>query len=305
MKHLIYKLKFPGGIHIGSGRLSSAEMTVHADTLFSAMCIEGLKTYGEEGITELVNAVNGGRLLMSDALPYIGDTLYFPKPMCRFKSNDESADLKKEFKNLKYIPFDSISAYMSGNINPVELNNAFSSLGKNELHQKVSLKAEEDNELYSVGVYRFEENCGLYIIVCVSDEETEKLFDSIMSSLQYSGIGGKRTSGYGRFSYSKQDFIMPDMPDGMYMTLSSCMAEDDELEEVLKNASYKLIKRSGFVQSETYSDAFLKKHDFYLFDACSVFGEKFDGGVFDVSVGGSHPVYKYAKPVFVRIGGGV
>ena len=65
MKHLIYKLKFPGGIHIGSGRLSSAEMTVHADTLFSAMCIEGLKILGEEGITELVNAVNGGRLLMS------------------------------------------------------------------------------------------------------------------------------------------------------------------------------------------------------------------------------------------------
>ena len=89
------------------------------------------------------------------------------------------------------------------------------------------------------------------------------------------------------------------------MTLSSCMANDNEIESILDSASYKLIKRSGFVQSNTYSEINVKKHDFYLFDAGSVFKEKFDGDVFDVSIEGSHPVYKYAKPLFVRIGGSV
>lgn len=306
MKGLIYKLKFSDGIHIGSGSLSSSDITVHADTLFSAICIEALNTGGEDMLMLVVEAAKNDKLLLSDALPYIDDTLYFPKPICRLENNkQQDNDLKKEFKNLKYIPYDELDTYMSGNIDPIKTNEKFSMLGKKELHQKVSLKAGEDNELYAVGVYRFAEKCGLYILVYVSDDATEKMFDDIMDSLQFSGIGGKRTSGYGKFTYTKSDFSMSELSSGKYMTITSCMAEDEKLEAVLENATYKLIKRSGFVQSATYAETNVKKHDFYLFDSGSVFDKKFKGDVFDVSIEGNHPVYKYAKPLFVRIGGGV
>lgn len=43
---------------------------------------------------------------------------------------------------------------------------------------------------YEVGVTYFNES--LYVVAAQSD-----LFDQLMYSLQYSGLGGKRTSGYG------------------------------------------------------------------------------------------------------------
>ena len=55
MKYLMYKLTFPNGIHIVNGRLSSSDITIHSDTLFSAMCIEALNIGGEEMLNRVVN----------------------------------------------------------------------------------------------------------------------------------------------------------------------------------------------------------------------------------------------------------
>ena len=55
---------------------------------------------------------------------------------------------------------------------------------------------DEDNDLYSVRVYKFNENCGLYVVFATETEDAEDLIFDIMDSLQYSGIGGKRTAGY-------------------------------------------------------------------------------------------------------------
>lgn len=306
MKYLMYKLTFPNGIHIGNGRLSSSDITIHSDTLFSAMCIEALNIGGEEMLNRVVNEVKNGRLMISDALPYISDTIYIPKPMCRVSGKEQDISLKKEFKKLEYIPQNKLCEYMRGEINPIELNNEFSKLGSRDLYQKVSLKYDEDNELYSVGTYKFNKNCGLYVVVGYDGDFAEKTTETVMQSLQFSGIGGKRSAGYGRFEYEKSEVPFADMLSsdrGRYMTISTCMAADNELERALDGASYKLIKRSGFVQSQTYSDMPLKKRDFYMFSAGSVFKNKFSGDIFDVSINGKHSVYKYAKPVMLGIGG--
>jgi CRISPR-associated protein Csm4 len=302
----MYKLTFPNGIHIGTGKLSSADMKIHSDTLFSAMCIEALNIGGEEMLNTLAGAAKNNRLRLSDALPYISDTIYFPKPMCRVQGKEQDITLKKEFKKLEYIPYDKTEIYLSGEINPAEINNEFAALGARGLYQKVSLKYDDDNELYSVGTYKFNENCGLYVIVGAADTESEKFIDTIMQALQYSGIGGKRSAGYGRFTYQKCDVPFAEKIDcgsGKYMTISSCMAADSELSDALSGASYKLVKRSGYVQSQTYSDMPMKKRDFYMFSAGSVFENKFDGDIFDVSIKGNHSVYKYAKPMLIGIGG--
>lgn len=303
MKYVMYKLTFPAGVHIGDGSLSRSNITVHADTFFSALCIEAINVGGTELLETLVQMTKENRFIFSDALPYICDTAYVPKPMCRVEGKEQDASLKKEFKNLAYIPADKLEEYMAGNIDPIACNTAFATLGANGLYQKVAIKPEEDNELYSVGIYKFNNSCGLYLICGFEDDETEKIVDSIMTPLQYSGIGGKRSAGYGRFSYEKTDIPFAITEGSRYMTLSVCMAADSELERVLSGASYKLLKRSGFVQSATYSAVPMKKRDFYLFTAGSVFENRFRGDIFDVSMNGRHPVYKYAKPVLLGIGG--
>ncbi|MCD7854566.1 MAG: type III-A CRISPR-associated RAMP protein Csm4 [Clostridiales bacterium] len=307
MKYKIYKLSFPNGIHIGGGSLSSAENTIHSDTLFSALCIEALHIGGESLLETLVGFAQRGKLCISNALPYIDNCFYVPKPMCRVESTENDLSLKKEFKKMSYIPVDSLSDYLSGKSDPVKINEELSGLGKKSVFQKVFIKQAEDNELYNVGVYKFSQNCGLYFVLGYEENDAAELFENILSSLEYSGLGGKRASGYGRFkstAVTAAEFENRlNTENKRYMALSVSMAADDELEDVLDGASYKIIKRSGFVQSDTYSERQLKKRDLYVFAPGAVFTKRFKGDIFDVSQDGAHPVYRYEKPMLIGIGG--
>ena len=44
-----------------------------------------------------------------------------------------------------------------------------------------------------------------------------------------------------------------------------------------------------------------RKRDFHVFAAGSCFANQFLGDIFDVSTGGAHPVYRYAKPLFMEV----
>ena len=46
MKYYMFRLSFPYGVHFGDGNLDSSNMTFHADTLFSALFIEAVKSGG-------------------------------------------------------------------------------------------------------------------------------------------------------------------------------------------------------------------------------------------------------------------
>ncbi|MCD8180964.1 MAG: type III-A CRISPR-associated RAMP protein Csm4 [Firmicutes bacterium] len=308
MRYKVYKLTFTSGIHIGNGTLPSSAAAIHADTLFSAMCIEALNIGGEELLDELVSNAKENRLRISDALPYIADTLYLPKPMCRAEKSAEDPALKKEFKKMTYIPSGKMREYLAGELDPIAVNRELALLGKGSLYQKVSIKEDADNELYTIGVYEFNKDCGLYVIIGFEDEETDWLIGDIFDALQYSGLGGKRTSGFGRFSAGVRA-LDSDLERALtcsgdrYMSLSVSMAKTDELESLLEKqeTAYTLIKRGGFVQSASYSDKPLKKRDLYMFAPGAVFGSAFDGDVFDVAKDGAHAVYRYAKPMLMSI----
>ena len=125
-----------------------------------------------------------------------------------------------------------------------------------------------------------------------------------MMGLSYSGLGGKRYSGMGRF-----DYTVTDVPEiikkrlhqkaSRYMLLSTALPRENELEEVLYGAEYQLVRRGGFVASENYAEQQMRKKDLYVFAAGSCFEKTFTGNVYDVSSGGSHPVYRYAKGFFM------
>ena len=204
-----------------------------------------------------------------------------------------------------------IDAYLAGNLDPEDEISKFKSLGSFDMRtMSSSLDPEKsltgDMLPFSVGTYKFGANNGLYIIAAFADSETEKQFDLLLTNLSYSGIGGKRSAGFGRYTFEK----MP-VPDVMLLklknagsnviTLSTSMAKPEELEGIISDANYLLIKRSGFVSSATYADSFRRKKDFYAFKAGSCFKKTFTGDVFDVSDGGSHPVYRYAKPLFMEV----
>lgn len=69
MVYQLYKLEFLNNVHFGKNSLNDAEISFSADTLFSALCIEALKS-GE--LKKLYEITQKGELVISDAFPYQG-----------------------------------------------------------------------------------------------------------------------------------------------------------------------------------------------------------------------------------------
>ena len=305
MKYVGYKLNFKTAVHIGKTSLEDAEISINADTLFSALCHEAVVS-GD--IDSLVDAAISGKLRFSDLLPYHDNNYYIPKPFIYVESQESSSTVKKKAKKLDFIPADKVTEYLSGELDIEKETALLGEMGEREIITRAAIYEEKDTEPYSVGTFRFADGWGLYVIVGYDDEEYLYLVMDLLISLGFSGIGGKRTSGLGKFELmnaklpkSMIERIRENDSGGFYETLSAGMCSDEEMEDVCDGARYALLKRGGFVSSYTYSTGMVKKRDMYVFKSGSVFRKTFEGVLKDVSNGGGHPVYRYAKPIFLEV----
>lgn len=313
MTYQILRLTFSGNVHFGEGLLESSASGFSADTLFSALCCELVDE--PDKLSELVTSAKAHRFLISDAFPYCGDTLFLPKPCVSVRSRTEADDgnsvRKKLFKKLQYIPVGDYAAYLRGEMTTercAEITAMLGDLGSTYLTEHVSIPrdpAEDKPEPYAIGGYRFRENCGLWIVLGTEDAHILSIVTDLLTALGLSGIGGKRSAGYGRFTFSVEDAPAPLLHglecaerSARKMTLSVCLPQESELDAAMQDASYLVMRRSGFVGSDTYAEKAQKKQDLYVLQAGSCFADSFCGDVYDVSAGGSHPVWRYAVPLF-------
>ena len=159
---------------------------------------------------------------------------------------------------------------------------------------------------YRIGTYYYNAGNGLYLIVGYQNKDGLALVEELLKMLSFSGLGGKRTAGFGRFNLIQDDIPMElhkrlESQGTQYMSLSVALPTDQELESAMNGADYLLCRRSGFVASENYAKEQMRKKDLYVFKAGSCFGTRFCGDIYDVSDGGRHPVYRYAKPMFMEV----
>lgn len=322
MEYQIYKFEFLTPVHFGTGTLDSSSCSFLSDTLFSALCQEAVSE-GEDALDQLVTYAREDKIRFSDAFPYIDDEYYLPKPVMYVgKNTDEgNSKTKKLYKNLKYIASSQFHNYLSGDFDPENARNRLKNLGHSAMKVSANIQNREDTRQYRnneeadpgvalpyrIGIYRFSESSGLYIIVGYQDEDARAFVEDLLINLSYSGIGGRRSAGLGKFELKKgkntenlQQVLSDDEP-GMQMLLSQALPAENEIEKVLQNATYLLVKRSGFVNSPNYADEFRRKRDLYVFASGSVFQHRFHGNIYDVGDGGRHAVYRYSKPLFIRL----
>lgn len=166
------------------------------------------------------------------------------------------------------------------------------------------MRGVENNLIYNVGVFNFNKDCGLYMIVGYCNEKDLAVFEKYLMSLSYSGIGGKRSSGLGSFNLN-----FASLPDNLlhrfesvsskYMTLSTALPNDSEIEKSIPESEYILVKRSGFSSPNGQSPIRIK--DLYMFGAGSCFGVKFDGCIKNASTDQSRSIYRCAKPMWIGV----
>lgn len=305
MEYRIYKLEFTTGVHFGTGMLNESAMTFYADQLFSALYIEALK----QGCAEnFLNMVQAGKLLFSDAFPYIGQEYFIPKPMLYVEPKEgEQGDSikKKRFKKMLFLPVEQLEDFLNGSLeydsDPIK------DMGELVQQTKGNVRSgEEDTRPFRVGTYYFYEGNGLYVILAYDDVTGKNLFETLFEALSYTGIGGEKSSGLGKFvlrtgKLSEDYKRRLENTTEKNLLLSVALPAQGEMELALKESSYMLIKRSGFIESQTFAPEAQKKKDLYVMGAGAVVRYRFAGDIYDVAPVGKHPVYRYAKPLFLGV----
>lgn len=324
MDYYLYKLKFDGAVHFG---LSESALSLYttadhfrADTLFSALCHTALSLWGEEGVQNLVRQAEAGELLLSDSMPWRElareDVYYLPKPCAVSEKKQEvPANLRKKMKRLSWIPVSDMGSFeqsICGNALYEPGNDAFGVVS-----ERTSAQIEENADAapYQVGSFRFYPDCGLYVLVGVQTEAQAEQMSRLLSALGMSGIGGKISSGYGSFTVEDQiDLSQPFdgqtkwLHDALekreakhWLLLTTSLPADDELEAALEGAQYQLVRRAGYVQSDTFAKSPARKRTQMFMAAGAMLHQPFRGALYNVAENGSHPVLRYAKPMMLGV----
>lgn len=314
MNYYLYKLKFSSPVHFGTSESSrsieSAGTTLRADTLFSALSHAALKN---NVMNKLISLVNDDKLLFSDTMPYCGDELYIPKPaLPAVKQVDSDPSERKKMKKLKYIPISMLGEFTASlkGETKFDVSSAKKDFGSSTAVTKAAISGNEQTTPYSVGAFYFYEDCGIYGIVGYESDESIKLVKNLLSILGFEGIGGKTSSGYGKFTVYDEIYLdnsteplnsmLKSQNAKQYTLLTTALPNSNEIESTLENAKYQLVRRSGFTFSSSIANP-VKKQTQYFFAAGSVFDRRFSGDLYDVGRNMPHSVYRYSKPIFLGI----
>lgn len=294
----IYKMKFQHA-HFGEGILSESASSFDASRLYSALFLEAKKM---DVVDEFMNLTQNANFVLSDAFPFIDDQPFLPKPIGypKVEQNNAEDNLKKVrqtakmLKKILYLPLNQLELFLKQQANIEELAVYQTQLAEH------SYTTQKGVDPFEVGVTVY--NNALYVLASQSP-----LFDQLMDSLQYSGVGGKRSSGLGQ--YSLEILSLPDKfaknlttnKQQRVMALSTCLPTNQEMITCLDGANYLLKKSSGFAYSET-AGALLRKQDLYKFKAGSTFQTSFTGDIVDVRPDNfPHPVWNFAKGIFYQL----
>jgi len=331
MSYYIYKLKFNTGVHFGLSDGTGLEKTgisFPSDAFFSAVLSESVKLYGTEKLQKYLKMIEKGEFLISDMLPFKNHDLYIPKPFVFIEKEDSQkkekniTSDKKKLKKIRYIPVEKIDEYFEYLSTGGEIPFEEPKFGDYNLFikNKIDEKREEDTRLYSIETFHYSKDSGLYFILKCSDEIIGE-FENILNSLGTTGIGGKRSSGYGKFSlftdpielYFDDDFPVESNSDLVikkllkkeskhFMILSSFKPREEEIESLKNGKSfYSIFKRSGFVTRRTYSENPQKRKEINMLKAGSILDYKPEGEVVDLNLHGNHSIYRVGKPIVMGV----
>jgi CRISPR-associated RAMP protein, csm4 family len=331
MSYLLYKLRFPNGIHIGTASGNTLEETmisVYSDTFYSALYNEYMKIYNDD---ELYKISESEDFLVSDLLPFkekdnMSTDFYLPKPFISVqrneRRNDEEVVDRKKVKATNFIPADKLEEYFSFLKNGKNFPEIDDNFGRKQLYTKNKVSLEnKDTQLYNIEVFKFNEKSGLYFIIKLpKGDKWLKIFQNILDSLALTGIGGKKNSGFGQFFtedpmfFDGEDFSSIESEsdafinkalysnEQKFLVISSYSPKIEEIEKLKDgNNYYQLIKRSGFVNQVSYSEQAEKRKQVYMLSSGSVLNFKAEGNILDLNLHGKHSIYRMGKPIILGV----
>ena len=331
-KYVTYHLNFRSPLHLGRRGvgLEATEISIPADTLFSAICQIWRMFYGEEDLTDfLAQYETGEPFLLTSAFPFAGDIRFFPKPLIDLKvgADDNLKKLKKvrfvserrfrqianQITNNESIVFDSDGLVNDGQLwiqdedtGPSTVWKTDRRVWKTDRRPRVTLdRQSSSSEIWHLGGVKFHEGCGLWFGTKFDTHEIQTRVETILRVLGDTGIGGERSAGYGIFDlHSEPAEIESEREADRFVTLSPiCPRDTDELNALIQgDVGYTLEERSGWISSTEGSG--LRRQQVWMFGEGSVLsGDGAQVGcLVDLKPGACpHPVWRYAYAWPIKI----
>ncbi len=322
MNYCLYKLQFDSPVHFGPSdtalSLYSSEEHFCADTLFSALCHSALSLGGPAQVETLCQWAQEGTLLLSDGLLWQKERFYLPKPCWNGKFSEElPTRQRKALKTLNWVPVLQFSDFTTS----LQGGKAYRELQQPEIGRHVEIerarvsRQQEDTEPYYVGAFVFSQDTGLYILAGCGTEEQQSTVARLLAGLGWTGIGGKVSSGYGKFHVAEAIPLsaactgdarwlydrLNDLDAPHQLLLTTSLPREDELDAVMECACCQVVRRGGFVQPGGDANGAQKKQTQYFLAAGAVLERRFSGDLFDVGGSEAVPVYRYGKPIFLGV----
>lgn len=338
MMYYIFTLKFLTPVHFGDtangGFLDKIAMSCGVDTLFAALCQEAA-LQGQEAVEKLIAKVEQREIVLSSLMPYFCDEqnnedmhFYLPKPML---ISEAKTQVPKSFSEVKSLATQLKKQKQTGFVRASQIKKLVQcckhgvtaeldceSFVAPYVSGRVALREDKPNPYY-VGSYVFADNAGLYFVCGVQKDEDIDFVEDLLVNLGYSGIGGKRSSGYGKFEladdrlevneefYSYDDDealakMLHDEDSALQMCIAPVCPVADDIAEV-KKGTYKLIKRGGFIASPELAEN-IKRDSVYLLAEGSCFAKRLHGQMLMQRLDGvDHGIYRNGLGLFVGLRG--
>lgn len=301
-------LHFTAPVHLGDQGIGNetSGMVLRSDTLFSALWIAWQQCFDEP------LAVNGDvgepLLTVSSAFPFVKDTCFFPRPMMPMPHGERTDEelqqdirdknLTKEVKKLRYIPETLFGKWVNGESFAVQDVEAMVARGKEldraikrTIRPRVALDRESQaSSLFFYGETRFAPRAGLHFFARLRSDNWKRL-EQALAWLGESGIGGKRSAGYGTFRPGYLDSPLPEAANpNAWLSLSLVLPGGGE---ACRADQYSLVSRMGWTEGSQGSTDW-RHHRIAMFGEGSLFREPLRGQVADVRPFAEfpHPVYR-------------
>ena len=321
-------------VHFGDtgngGNLEKVTMTCSADTFFSALCSEAAlasNAFAEEMAQKFIE----GKIAVSSLFPYYQAEddeleLYLPKPF--YRMNTEVTGIKS-FNEMKIAATKMKRVKKTAYVRASQLKDLLNAIGSNieydydlpvfatKMNSERVNKRMEEPLPYFVGSYIFSKGAGLYFVLGLENEDDLEQIKELIVQLGYSGIGGKRSSGYGKFELADDEIEM-DAECGIFdddialanmlieadadlqMNIAPVVPSTDDIDTV-KEGFYKLLRRSGFIASKNMEEN-AKRESVYMLAEGSCFKKRLGGNMVALDVQGvSHKVYRNGLGMFVGV----
>ena len=300
----VLKLCFRSPLHLSKGKTDDygqSDELLHADTLKSALYVCARQLLGGHAVGDTDAFFR--RFRVTSAFPFVGQELFFPKPVVRIQkfAEAEVADERqaKKHKKLAFLGqsyFEDLitdqkrtlrladltadGRFISDHADAKEQKPGSANLVNKvvfatDVQQRVTIPADyaDDPLPYYVDRLYFDEGAGLWFAF----EGDDATYADVLSALRLlgdNGVGTDRSVGNGQFDVDEQRLTLrlPDHPTHQVLLSLWCPQRKELDDAFLQDSAYGLVKRGGYIASPDRPEHLTyRKKSVYMFTEGSVF----------------------------------